>query len=215
MRTARRRIATVRRKVRSSGRRWLLISSAVVAGIGLWAILARHFAPVSNTNQTRFDAIVVLGSPADSDGNPTPEQLARVTEGVREYERDVAPRIIFAGGAAGNRFVEAQVMARAAEAQGIPSSAVFLEPQSRNTMQNACNVLHVMKSHGWDSAEIVTTAQHLPRASLIFDRLPIQWRAHAAPSMEADPGGFSRSAMETLKTARYLVYASWADRCKP
>ena len=62
------------------------------------------FAPSSNTNLTRFDAIIVLGSPADADGNPTPEQLARVTEGVREYERDVAPRLIFTGGPAHNRF---------------------------------------------------------------------------------------------------------------
>lgn len=201
--------------MRRSGRRWLLISCAAFAGIGLWSILARHFAPDSNTRQTRFDAIVVLGSPADSDGNPTPEQLARVTEGVREYERDVAPRLIFAGGAAHNRFVEAQVMARAAEAQGIPASAVFLESHSRNTMENACNVLHMMRAQGWQSVEIVTTAQHLPRASLIFDHLPIQWRAHAAPPMEADSDHFAGSAVETLKTARYLVYASWADRCHP
>ncbi len=36
-------------------------------------------APASNTSLTRFDAIIVLGYPADSDGNPTPELLARVT----------------------------------------------------------------------------------------------------------------------------------------
>lgn len=193
----------------------MLIVCAVIAAIGLWAVLARHFAPVSNTSQTRFDAIVVLGSPADSDGNPTPEQLARVTEGVREYERDVAPRLIFAGGAAGNRFVEAQVMARTAESQGVPVSAMFLESGSLNTMQNACNVLHLMQAHGWESAEIVTSAAHLPRASLIFSRLPIQWRAHAAPSMEADSGSFAGSALETLKTARYLVYARWVHGCRP
>ena len=195
-------------------RRMLLIAGAAMAGIGLWAVLARHFAPTSNTGQTRFDAIVVLGSPADADGNPTPVQLSRVTEGVREYERDVAPRLIFAGGATGNRFVEAQVMARTAESQGVPASAIFLESQSRSTMENACNVVHLMQAHGWQSAEIVTSAQHLPRASLIFSRQPIQWRAHAAPPMEADADTVGGSAMETLKTVRYLLYASWADRCR-
>jgi hypothetical protein len=49
---------------------------------------------------------------ADSDGNPTPTQLARVTEAVHEYERGVAPRLILTGGAVLNRFVEARVMAR-------------------------------------------------------------------------------------------------------
>ena len=68
--------------------------------------------------------IIVLGTPADRDGNPRPKQLARVTEAVREYKRGVAPRLILTGGAVQNRFVEAQVMARAAEAQGIPESAL-------------------------------------------------------------------------------------------
>ena len=36
---------------------------------------------------------------------PTPEQLARVTEAVREYERGVAPRLLFTGGPAHNQFV--------------------------------------------------------------------------------------------------------------
>ncbi len=67
-----------------------------------WAILARHFARLSNTSLTRFDAIIVLGTSADRDGNPTPLGLARVTEAVHEYERGVAPRLIFTGGAVTN-----------------------------------------------------------------------------------------------------------------
>ena len=35
-----------------------------------WAAIARQLAPISNTSLTRFDAIIVLGTPADSDGNP-------------------------------------------------------------------------------------------------------------------------------------------------
>jgi len=55
----------------------------VVLGLFSWGAIARLVAPTSNTSLTRFDAIIVLGNPVDSDGNPTPEQLARVTEGVR------------------------------------------------------------------------------------------------------------------------------------
>ena len=61
---------------------------------------------------------MVLGSPADGDGNPTPTELERVTEAVREYERGVAPRMIFTGGAGGNGFVEARVMARVPRRRG-------------------------------------------------------------------------------------------------
>ena len=179
--------------------------------------MARAFAPASNTNLSRFDAIIVLGYQADSDGNPTPEQLARTTEGVREYERDVAPRLIFTGGATHKEFVEAQVMARTAEAQGIPKSAIFIEPEARDTIHNACYAVRIMKAHGWHSAEVVTSAYHLPRAGLIFNRLPIEWRGHAAPPLEPKSALYAgaTSALETLKTIRYLTYADWAERCDP
>jgi len=159
----------------------------------------------------------VLGTPTDSDGNPTPEQLARVTEGVREYERNVAPRLIFTGGAVFNRFVEAQVMARAAEAQGIPESAIFAEPKAKDTIQNACFSVRIMKAHGWKSAEVVSSAYHLPRAGIIFNRLSLEWRTHAAPPLEPQSSMNSVvvAVSETLKTFRYLVYARWAEPCAP
>jgi len=182
-----------------------------------WAALARALSSAGNTSLNRFDAIIVLGSPADRDGNPTPEQLARVTEGVREYERGVASRLILTGGAAANRFVEAEVMARAAEAQGIPPSAIFLEPHAKDTIQNACYAVRVMKKHGWGSAEVVSSRYHLPRAGLIFSHLPVEWHTHAAPGLEPESALWraAAGALETLDTARYLVYAQWGERCTP
>jgi len=197
--------------------RIVLTFSLIVVAVVVWAMLARQFAPTSNTSLQRFDAIIVLGYPADSDGNPTPEQLARVTEGVHEYERGAAPRLIFTGGMAHNRFVEAQVMARTAEAQGIPESAIFVEPEARDTIQNACYAVRIMKAHGWTSAEVVSRASHLPRAAIIFSRLPVEWRTHAAPPLEPESTAYTAAAaaLETLKTVRYLTYARWAERCQP
>jgi uncharacterized SAM-binding protein YcdF (DUF218 family) len=201
------------------GWRGRLVFFAVVLVLGLLAlgVAARLLAPSSNTSLTRFDAIIVLGHPADSDGNPTPEQLARVTEGVREYELGVAPRLILTGGAVRNHFVEAQVMARTAEAQGIPKSAIFLEPEARNTMENACYATRIMKAHGLRSAEVVSSAYHLPRAGIIFSDLPLEWRTHAAPPLapEAAIFGWADTSVETLKTVRYLIWARWTERCEP
>jgi uncharacterized SAM-binding protein YcdF (DUF218 family) len=179
--------------------------------------MARHLAPAFNTSLTRFDTIIVLGAQADADGNPTPLQLASVTEAVHEYERGVAPRLILTGGAAANRFVEARVMARAAHAQGIPESAIFVEPEARDTIQNACYAERIMRAHGWRSAEVVSSASHLPRAGLIFSRLPLEWRTHAAPPLEPESAtNFSAAtSVETLKTMRYLIWARWAERCEP
>ena len=182
-----------------------------------WGVFARQLAPDGNTSLTRFDAIVVLGTSVDSDGNPTPELLQRVTEGVREYERGVASHLILTGGAAHNRFVEARVMAQAAHAQGIPEAALFIEPEAKDTVQNACYATRIMKAHGWRSAEVVSSANYLPRAGLIFSREPIEWRTHAAPplSPRSAVSASATVAMETLKTVRYLAFARYSERCEP
>ncbi len=190
--------------------RLVLIASFCIVAVILWAVIARGTAPVSNTSLTRFDAIIVLGTRADSDGNPTPEMLSRVSEGVHEYERGVAPRILFTGAAVRNRFTEAEVMARAAEAEGIPSSAIIVEPNARDTIQNACNSTRILTQRGWRSAEVVTTGYHVPRAGLIFSHMPIEWRTRAAPY----PGSRIDDLLEVLKTVRYVVYASHTESCE-
>jgi uncharacterized SAM-binding protein YcdF (DUF218 family) len=197
--------------------RGILLAILLILGLFAWGYLARRFAPKGNTQQTRFDAIVVLGDPADADGNPTPTELARVTEAVREYERGVAAHLIFTGAAVKNQYVEAQVMARTAAAQGIPEPAIVVEPQARDTIQNACYSVRLMKERGWESAEVVSSRWHANRAALIFSRMPIAWRMHAAPALEPVSGWYEDAVAmgETLKTVRYLVWARPIERCAP
>jgi len=197
--------------------RLILASILLILGLLAWGALARLLAPTSNTSLTRYDAIIVLGTPADRDGNPTPELLARVTEGVHEYERGVAPHLILSGAAAHNQFVEARVMAAIAHAQGIPESAIFEEPHALDTIQNACYAERIMKEHGWQSAEVVSSASHLPRAGIIFSEYPLEWRTHAAPPLEPESAAdfWSDASVETLKTVRFLVWSRWRERCQP
>ncbi len=186
-------------------------------GLFGWAALERHLAPKSNTSLSHFDAIIVLGTSVDMDGNPSPGLQARVTEGVREYERGVAPRLILTGGPEPNHFVEAKVMARTAEAEGIPESAIVQEVRAKDTIQNACYSMQIMESHGWHSAEVISSARHLPRAGLIFNQLPLEWRSHAAPPIRHEfalASGYA-VALETLKTVRYLLWARRTERCEP
>ena len=73
-----------------------------------------------------------------------------------------------------------------------------------------------MQAHGWHSAEIISSAYHLPRASLIFGHTSLDWRLHAAPPLQPGAeGSATKTVLEILKTMRYLVYASWAERCEP
>jgi uncharacterized SAM-binding protein YcdF (DUF218 family) len=166
-------------------RRWLGLGLAAAGLIPLLVaslVSILYFTiPERNTNLTHFDTIVVLGAPANPDGSPGPEQRQRVLEGVREYKNQLASHIIMTGGAAHNRFVESEVMAQLAIASGVRPSAISEDTQSRNTIQYAYYAVQIMRVHGWRSAEIVSSASHLPRASLIFSRFPIEWRMHPAP----------------------------------
>ena len=202
--------------------RWIAAAAFVVVVFLTWAVLARALAPKGNTAATHFDAIIVLGYPADDDGNPTPEQLARVSEGVHEYERGVAPRLILTGGSAHNKMIEAESMARVARAQGVPQSAIVLEPLALSTIDNACFSARIMKQNGWRSAEVISSKYHLPRAGIIFNNLPrelaIDWRGHGAPALgpDSEPApGWAITSSEVTKTVRYLLYARWADSCSP
>jgi uncharacterized SAM-binding protein YcdF (DUF218 family) len=205
------------KKQRKTGRiKLFLVIFLLLCGWIGWAILARKTAPTANSARTRFDALVVLGTPTDSDGHPTARQLAAVNEAVREYERGIAPRIIFTGGAARNRFVEAEAMAQVAESEGIPPSAVLIENQARNTAQNACFATRILRQRGLKSAEIVGLAAHLPRTALILQSLPLDWQVHAAPPLTPPSpvrAAFSEG-VETLKTMRYLVWARLTEQCE-
>jgi len=200
---------------------WRSITTLIFAGFIVvtfaWAALARAFAPPGNTSASRFDTLIVLGSPADSDGNPRPVMLSRVTEAVREYERGVAPRMILSGGHDGRNFAEAPVMARVAQSLGVPASAIFLESDSDDTIHNACYSSRIMKAHGWRSAEIITSPVHMRRAGIIFSHSPIEWRVHAASLIQPQSASDARSAsaLEVLKVVRYLYYGRWAESCTP
>lgn len=193
----------------------MLACAALAAGLLAWAAAERALAPAGNTAQDHFDALIVLGSPTDSDGNPRPVALARVTEAVHQYERGAASHIVFTGGAVRNRFVEASAMARTAEAQGIPPSAVFLDLSSRSTLENACNAFGILRRHGWQSAEVISSSSQLPRTALILSRLPLRWRVHAAPPLEPVGAATSayRTAEEILKTAYYLTWTRQMEPC--
>lgn len=207
------------RKAPRFGLRWKLsLAALLVLSLLLFgSFLARKFAPVANTDRTHFDTLIVLGYPDDADGNPSPRQLARVNEAVREYERGVAPHIIVTGGAAHNHFVEAETMARTAQAAGIPSRSIVIEGNALDTIQNACYATRLMQKNGWSSAEVISSASHLPRAALIFKGMPIEWRMHAAPPLGSSIIERWRldQAAEVIKTMRFFLWARLTERCQP
>jgi hypothetical protein len=53
---------------------------------------------------------------------------------------------------------------------------------------------------------------------MIFERMPIEWRTHAAPSLTPESGrplGILSSTLENMKTVRYLIWAKQMEQCQP
>ena len=169
------------RRRTSRGRLWqvaflllLLFSGAV-----LWSYLS---IPSSNTAQDQFDAILVLGSPTTLQGEISDEQSWRVEEGVREFRAGRAPRLLFSGAAVAYRFVEADAMAAYARTLGVPPEAILTETHARNTIGNIRYSEMILKSNRWNSVEVISSRDHLPRAALILQSTSLRWRVHASPT---------------------------------
>jgi uncharacterized SAM-binding protein YcdF (DUF218 family) len=81
-------------------------------------------------------AILVLGYPSKSDGQPSSVQIARVSEGNNSYQQYHCGMIVFSGGAVKNQIVEAQIMSAIAKSLGVPSTRMILETKAQNTWEN-------------------------------------------------------------------------------
>lgn len=196
-------------------RAWLALARvyAIVllclAAVAVFVVLSYCLAPTSNTALRHFDAILVLGAPADDDGGIGIEQKWRMDEAIREFRLRRADRMIVSGGAVFNRFVEASAMARYAEQNGIPAQAVVEEPGSRNTLENILNCEAIMDAHGWRSVEVVSSPEHLARAAVLLERTHLLWRTHAAPTPGRGEYDIARHTVaEALATAGIRVFGT-------
>ncbi len=184
-----------------AGSRWLR-GGAALGLLGALAIFVLYVTvPKSNEGLGPVDALVVLGTPADTDGSTTAMQRWRVEEGVAELRRGRGRRIVFTGGAAANRFVEADVMGAYAQALGVPAAAIFRERQAHTTIENVANTAALLRAHRWTTLEVISSAEHLPRAAVLLEGTGLGWRVHAAPtpgrSRLGEAGAYAEEAVGT------------------
>ncbi len=102
-------------------------------------------------------------------------------EAVLEFNAGHAGSMIVSGGETLPGLIEADTMARVARDAGVPPNKVFEEREALNTLQNIFFSRRMMQQHGWQTAEVVSSPSHLPRAALILEHWHIGWRVRAAP----------------------------------
>lgn len=185
----------------------LLVLTAVAVTWAFETVPLGHLPP-----QAPADVLLVLGTPATIRGTLTQAQRWRVEEAVREFRAGRAPYVLFTGGPASNRFVEAQVMAGYAHQLGVPQDRLLEEGRAKTTVENIADSERIIEAHGWHRVEVISSPEHLHRAAYLMERTPFLWRVHAAPTP-----GRSRVQMagayaeEAVGTTAFRLFGTGAE----
>ncbi|MCS7083977.1 MAG: YdcF family protein [Aquificaceae bacterium] len=115
------------------------------------------------------DAIVVLGGGSYTTGVLKEDSLKRLLTGFTLH-RELNLPLILSGGASLGSLPDAEIMLGVLTSLGIDSSKILIETKSKNTFQNASEVSQICKKHGFKNIILVTSAYHMPRAQLAFQK---------------------------------------------
>jgi len=162
-------------------KRFVLVTVLLLVVLSCLCVIGYATVPMGNMPDGPYDAILVLGVPAKLDGTVSRAGRVRVEEATEEYRQGRAPAILFSGGAASNKTVEAHAMAQAALAMGIPRENVIEEGESLDTLENIENSQRILDARGWNRVEVISTPPHLHRAAVLLEHTHLHWRAHACP----------------------------------
>lgn len=123
------------------------------------------------------DAIVVLGGGTESEQYPRPTVEVnsagdRVLYAGKLFKEGKAPHMLLSGGNIdwlyGRRMTPAEEMAQILELMDIPRDAMWLQPKSQNTYEDALYCSQMLKEKGIQRVLLVTSAQHMPRSVALF-----------------------------------------------
>jgi uncharacterized SAM-binding protein YcdF (DUF218 family) len=150
----------------AGGNRWV--------AMGLARSLERRYLPPASLPVA--GAIVVLGGGTASPETPRPIPEVnsagdRVIYAAWLYQQEKAPAILASGGLLDwtpLHTTPAQDMAALLAMMGVPSEAIWLQPESRNTYEDARYSAQILKEKGVRRILLVTSAWHMPRSVRLF-----------------------------------------------
>jgi uncharacterized SAM-binding protein YcdF (DUF218 family) len=121
-------------------------------------------------------AIVLLGGGTESPESPRPiteinSAGDRVLYAAWLYQQGKAPVILASGGLLDwelHQTTSAQNMKTLLQMIGVPTDAILLQPESRNTYEDALYSARLLKEKGIRRILLVTSAWHMPRSVRLF-----------------------------------------------
>ena len=121
-------------------------------------------------------AIVVLGGGTESPDSPRPMTEVngagdRVLYAAWLYQQGKAPVILASGGSVNwelRQTTSAQNMQAILQMIGVPAEAIWTQPESRNTYEDALYSAQLLKGKSIRRILLVTSAYHMPRSVRLF-----------------------------------------------
>ncbi len=159
----------------------LLIASNRWVAYGLARSLEWRYLPQGEVEAA--DAIVLLGGGTDPAAPPRAMVEIngagdRILYAAKLYKDGKAPIILASGGnitwLSDRPSTPASEMAEILEFIGIPSRAIWLQPDSQNTYEDALYSAKMLKDKGITRVILVTSALHMPRSVALFEKQGIQ-----------------------------------------
>jgi len=166
------------------------------------------------------DALVVLGDALNPDGTLSQFGRDRVARGAELLRQEAARWMVLSGKGPGRGPglklpIEAVAMRELALSLGAPPDRILLEEESDSTLQNAYfTKVRILEPRGWTRLLLVTSAWHMDRAKLTFER--ILGRGYAIEPV-AVPDGLEGEALaqrrekETYFTGELLAQLQGMD----
>lgn len=190
-------------------RAWRPLLATVSAAALAWLLTLALVAWYGGRDHAQSaDAIVVLGA-AQYDGRPSPVLRARLDHGIALWRRGLAPRFVVTGGRGeGDTTSEAAVGRRYALRQGVPDSAIMVEPRGRTTSESLRGVARLLGAAG-RRVVLVSDGYHLLRVRLVAKRNGLEPYTSPVPSGVRSGGDdWAHRASETVKLW-YAAVMEW------
>jgi hypothetical protein len=107
-----------------------------------------------------FDAVIIPGCPSAADGALSTCQMRRAAWGALLYQRGYARHFITSGAAVHSPYVEAEALAAALHALGVPEARIYLEPQALHTDENMYNAMRLARRLHWRRLAVASDRGH-------------------------------------------------------
>jgi len=185
----------------------------------LWLVVA--FTPVSlvltrdlvrREEPRAADAVVVLSSNLQADGDPSPVELQRLVRGIELVAQGHAPRLVVTE-------LPPPAPAHAPEAQAACSRLglaceVVSAGLVRNTHDEAVNTAELFRARGWRTLLLVTSPTHSRRAAATFEARGLE--VVSVPSVETrydlESLPHSRERLDAFASALHERLGLWLYR---